>query len=188
MVGGGRRLIREALPTVVVAQLLVLDGRHPGRQRQAAHLGAHEPVDLLVEQYLPFIAEAFTQDAQFLGNHPSYFLSVAEQFLGLYGFLYCSQLCLNLNGWTAGPAAKPLHFILDTEKASAERTEVRNSYANLKQSAADLFPILSILEYLNLPTEKGGPKYPLWHYYSLYESASPVEQESYDRELGEARA
>ena len=71
-------------------------------------------------------------------------------------------MALNINGWTEKPDSKPLFFILDTEKASLERNQVRAAFHHLRAKTFDLFPILSMLEYLNQPKDKKARKFPLW--------------------------
>ncbi|MBT6051962.1 MAG: DNA phosphorothioation-dependent restriction protein DptG [Candidatus Scalindua sp.] len=120
------------------------------------------------QPYLPFLSDYFVKDIKFLASSSKYYLVSVEKFLKLYGFLYTSQLALNLNGWTEIPKTKPLHFILDTEKASSERLDVKRAYNTLKKTVADLFPVLSILEYFNqdLSIKRG-----LWSHYDDYITA-----------------
>lgn len=120
--------------------------------------------------YLPFIAKHFAQDLSFLLRHPGYFLENLKSFFNLYTFLYSSQLALNINGWIKEPSSKPLFFILDTEKASRERRQVRETYPHLRLRVSDLFPVLSMLEYLNQSQDKKKFKYPLWKIFSEIES------------------
>jgi len=117
------------------------------------------------ESYLPFISKYFQQDMDFLATHPKYLLEQLPEFLSLYTFLYTSQLALNLPEWSSGePEAKPLYFILDTEKASSERMDIKNfGWESFKDSAASIFPLLSMLEVLQL---EGQPKKTLWQIYS----------------------
>ena len=126
--------------------------------------------------YLPFLSELFVEDLQFLSAHPNYLLHNIQSFFGLYAFLYSAQLALNINEWESEPKSKPLYFILDTEKASLERKDVREAFQWLKVKVADLFPILSMLEYLNQPQNKKAVKYPLWQFISYIESLSEVER------------
>lgn len=112
--------------------------------------------------YLPFLSELFSEDLRFLLKHPSYFLENLSLFFNLYNFLYSAQLALNVNGWTEPPNSKPLFFILDTEKASLERKQVGEAFGQLIVKVADLFPVLSMLEYLNQPQNKKAKKFPLW--------------------------
>ncbi|WP_106477953.1 DNA phosphorothioation-dependent restriction protein DptG [Phytohalomonas tamaricis] len=120
--------------------------------------------------YLPFITQHFSEDLSFLLKYPEYFLENLRSFFNLYTFLYSSQLALNINGWTEEPASKPLFFILDTEKASLERKQVREAFRHLKVKAFDLFPVLSMLEYLNQPQDRKAKKFPLWKVFSDIES------------------
>ena len=46
--------------------------------------------------YLPYLSRTFQKDIQFLADRPKYLLDELQNFLELYGFLYCSQLALNL--------------------------------------------------------------------------------------------
>jgi len=116
--------------------------------------------------YLPFVAEYFSKDLSFILRHPGYFLQNLRSFFNLYTFLYSSQLALNINGWAEEPNSKPLFFILDTEKASLERKQVREAFRHLRIKAFDLFPVLSMLEYLNQPQDKKVNKFPLWKIFS----------------------
>jgi DNA phosphorothioation-dependent restriction protein DptG len=128
------------------------------------------------EPYLPFLAKLFSNDLNFLCQHPNYLLQNMRAFLGLYTFLYSAQLALNINSWDSSPKTKPLYFILDTERASVERKQVREAYPWLKERVADLFPILSMLEYFNQIQEKSAPRYPLWRFVEHLKNASSEEQ------------
>ncbi|MBE0464949.1 MAG: DNA phosphorothioation-dependent restriction protein DptG [Halomonas sp.] len=135
--------------------------------------------------YLPFVAEYFTQDLSFLLEHPGYFLENLRLFFNLYTFLYSSQLALNINSWTEAPESKPLFFILDSEKASLERKYVRESFPLLKTKALDLFPLLSMLEYLNNPQDKRASKFPLWKVFLDIENMSYSERAEVGKSLAE---
>jgi DNA phosphorothioation-dependent restriction protein DptG len=130
--------------------------------------------------YLPFISDYFTKDVVFLSKNKGYFLSNIEKLLKIYAFLYCSQLALNLNGWSEEPRTKPMHFILDTEKASIERSEVKRAHKDLVSRVGDLFPVLSVLEYFNHGEDQ---KYPFWQYFITYSSAPEKEREQFDSAL-----
>ncbi len=108
--------------------------------------------------YLPFLDELFTKDIEFLAKNTHYFTQHAEQFLRLYLFLYCSQLALNLNPYTfETPASRPLHFILNYEKASTERKKlVYEGYRTLYEHAKYIFPYLSFLETLMRISKNGN--------------------------------
>ena len=103
--------------------------------------------------YLPFLAKHFQQDLSFLGKRPKYLLSVFKDFLRLYGFLYTSQLAINIKDWRSGePKAKPMYFILDNEKASDERAMVHEfGYKPMKNALWNVFPYLSMNEGLQDP-------------------------------------
>jgi DNA phosphorothioation-dependent restriction protein DptG len=76
--------------------------------------------------YLPFLSEVFSTDIKTLSETPSYFLNELDGFLNIYTFLYLTQLTIHLcvpgNRYKT-PSAKPLYFILETERASRERHE-----------------------------------------------------------------
>ncbi|EWH04025.1 hypothetical protein Q427_00070 [Halomonas sp. BC04] len=145
-------------------------------------LEAYRPVSL-ESPYLPFLSGLFVEDLQFLSGHPNYLLDNIRSFFGLYVFLYSAQLALNINEWESEPKSKPLYFILDTEKASLERKDVRKAFLWLKDKVADLFPVLSMLEYLNQPQNKKAVKYPLWQFLSYIESLSEVERGNVQRSM-----
>lgn len=120
------------------------------------------------EPYLPYLSKAFRSDLKFLSTRPKYLLGEIEQFLSLYAFTYTAQLSLAISDWKSGeaPQAKPLYFIMDHERASNERTHVKNhGYKLFNESAKRLFPMLTMLELLQ-PTfgEKKAieKKVPLW--------------------------
>lgn len=126
-----------------------------------------------VFNYLPFLAEVFSDDLAFLCKHPNYLMQNVSGFINLYNFLYSAQLALNIRNWRVQPSSKPLFFILDTERASTERTYVRDALPALIDRIADLFPYLSVLEYFNQPDAKdsnGTTCYPLWMYYEYLNS------------------
>lgn len=115
--------------------------------------------------YLPFLTNCFQQDLKFLNERPSYLVTQFPAFIRLYGFLYISQMALNIKDWKNGaPSSKPCFFIVDNEKASRERSHIRNyGYTQLVEYLEYLFPYLVMNETLQ---EKGETK-PLW---SLAES------------------
>ncbi|MGM0542952.1 MAG: DNA phosphorothioation-dependent restriction protein DptG, partial [Pseudomonadota bacterium] len=115
-----------------------------------------------VSNYLPFLADNFAKDFQLLCQYPGYLIQNLKAFIALYNFLYSAQLALNINTWRSDPVSKPLFFILDTERASSERKQVRRAVQELREKVADLFPVLSALEYLNQPDSKTAHRYPLW--------------------------
>lgn len=112
--------------------------------------------------YLPFLAASFQEDIRFLASKPKYFLAEIENVLAFYGFTYCAQLAVNITDWKAGKAPEPklMYFIMDHEKASAERTFVSSfGYKQFNRQSARLFPILSMLENLQ---KNDSVKQPLW--------------------------
>ncbi len=116
--------------------------------------------------YLPYLSKAFRDDLKFLASRPKYLLNEIESFLSFYGFTYIAQLSLSLTDWRSGeePVAKPLYFIMDHERASNERTHIKNhGYKLFNESATRLFPMLTMLELLQPGMEdKSATKVPLW--------------------------
>ena len=113
--------------------------------------------------YLPYMAEVFKRDLEFLTTYPKYLLDEFEQFLSFYGFAYTAQLSLSLSDWKTGeaPKAKPLYFIMDHERASGERIHVKkHGYKLFSESSFKLFPVLSMLE--NIQPNPDVTKKPLW--------------------------
>src|SRR5690606_35448887 len=85
----------------------------------------------------------------------------------------------NINDWPSGePTSKRLFFILDSEKASIERVELRTEGYNwLKEKVADIFPVLVVLEYLNDARKPVSEMpAPLWHFGKLLMDAELVEK------------
>ena len=109
--------------------------------------------------YLPFLSELFQQDLQFLSRRPKYMLTVFKDFLRLYGQLYTAQLALNLKDWRSGtPIVKRNYFILDSEKASNERSMLKShGYKQLHNALWNVFPYLSMNENLQIPKQKVQP-------------------------------
>lgn len=114
--------------------------------------------------YLPFIAEQFQEDLNFLSKRPKYLLSIFKEFLRVYAHLYTAQLALNLKSWQLGePRAKDCYYILDSEKASEERSYVQGfGYRQLSSALRFVFPYLSMNECLQDAKNKATPYYPLW--------------------------
>ncbi|WP_447871311.1 DNA phosphorothioation-dependent restriction protein DptG [Serratia fonticola] len=117
------------------------------------------------QPYLPYMVTCFQSDLAFLANHPQYLLQELTNTLRLYAFSWCAQLALNLDNWRDGePKSKSLFFILDTEKASSERDQIKRfGYKWFSSQSEKLFPILSALEVLQWG--KGAKKRPLWQVY-----------------------
>lgn len=132
--------------------------------------------------YLPFLAELFQRDLKFLASKPQVMLQLIQGFLELYGFLYISQLALNLNEWRDGePRSRSLYFILENERASTERSQiVLRGYNALREPIWRLFPMLTMLETL-LPSNKNPVR--LWELPALIgaeEASSTVTQQLAD--------
>ncbi len=130
-----------------------------------------------VSSYLPYMTKVFSGDFVFLCQYPGYLMQNMKAFIGLYNFLYSAQLALNIRSWKSEPVSKPLYFILDTERASTERTHVKKALPELSARIEDLFPMLSALEYLNQSDSKAAHRYPFWMYYQ-YLDALPEPEKS----------
>ncbi|EBF8126959.1 DNA phosphorothioation-dependent restriction protein DptG [Salmonella enterica subsp. enterica] len=117
------------------------------------------------QPYLPYLVTCFQSDLAFLADHPQYLLQELTNTLRLYAFSWCAQLALNLDYWRDGePQSRSLFFILDTEKASSERDQIKRfGYKWFASQSEKLFPILSALEVLQWG--KGERKRPLWQVY-----------------------
>lgn len=111
--------------------------------------------------YLPFLRDLFVQDLEFIASKPKYFIGNITDFLRLYAFLYTAQLSLNLSEWRSGePSKKPCYFILDTEKASNERTFIKTfGYRQLAKNFYKVFPYLAMNDSLQ---DSKAVKVPLW--------------------------
>jgi DNA phosphorothioation-dependent restriction protein DptG len=141
--------------------------------------------------YLPFLAEVFSKDITTLTRKPSYFLSELESFINLYSFLYLTQLtnqvCIPDNRYKK-PRARPVYFILETERASKERHECNQYgyeflFSKTRGIALNLFPYLG---YLNRLSKK--PSWQLTQYdfksrvNHLNHSVAKLFDESYQNE------
>ncbi|WP_333855379.1 DNA phosphorothioation-dependent restriction protein DptG [Leclercia sp.] len=116
------------------------------------------------QPYLPFLNKTFKEDVIFLASHPQYLLQALPGTLKLYSFSYCAQLALNVTDWQNEPKSKRLYFILDSEKASSERTSVKRSGYKLLAAASDrVFPLLSALDVFQF--NDSNKKRPLWQVY-----------------------
>jgi DNA phosphorothioation-dependent restriction protein DptG len=111
--------------------------------------------------YLPFLSEQFAKDLSFLNSKPKYFLNSITDFLRLYSFLYTAQIAINLDAWQQGePTPKKCYFIMDNEKASEERTWVKEyGYRQLARNFEKVFPYLAMSESIQEPDTL---KQPLW--------------------------
>ncbi|TMO73655.1 DNA phosphorothioation-dependent restriction protein DptG [Pseudoalteromonas aurantia] len=126
--------------------------------------------------YLPFLTTYFQKDLAFLNEHPHYLLNNFNAMIRLYGFLYIAQMALNIKDWTNGePKSKPCYFILDNERASEERTQVKTfGYKQLYKDIHFLFPYLFMNEALQ-PNDKIRP---LWQLYTELNEKNSDEQKS----------
>lgn len=120
---------------------------------------------LTEDAYLPYLSFVFIKDLNFLSSRPNYFLSEIKKFLSFYLFTYTAQISLALGDWKVAeePQSKPLYFIMDHERASNERTHIRNhGYKLFQESCYKIFPILTMLELLQADNGKNSKKTPLW--------------------------
>lgn len=119
------------------------------------------------EAYLPYLSDNFRNDLLFLSKHPKYFIASIEKFLKLYGFLYSSQLALNLYDTFFEPSNKELYFILETEKASGERSFIKNyGYLLFYRRLEKVFPLLSMNEQLQT---QFNTTIPFWKFSKILE-------------------
>ena len=126
--------------------------------------------------YLPFLTSYFQKDLAFLNEHPHYLLNNFNAMIRLYGFLYIAQTALNIKDWSNGePKSKPCFFIVDNERASDERTQVKAfGYKQLHEYIHFLFPYL----FMNEALQPDDNIRPLWQLYSELQKQSSEEQQS----------
>jgi DNA phosphorothioation-dependent restriction protein DptG len=137
------------------------------------------------EPYLPFLSGYFQADLEFLSKRPHYFLTNFDAVMHLYGFLYISQMALNIKNWASGvPTSKPCYFIIDNEKASDERSLIKNyGYSQLNEYLEYLFPYLVMNETLQ---EKGAVK-PLWRLFENLPEAHINDLNMFGQQFAEDR-
>jgi DNA phosphorothioation-dependent restriction protein DptG len=125
--------------------------------------------------YLPYLQEKFVHDFRFLASKPSYMLENIASFLSIYSFLYTAQIALNLKEWRQGaPTSRPLFFVIETEKVSAERTKVIESgWKSFAQASQNLFPMLSTLQLIQAKTARK----PLWQIYHELQQLDNAQQQ-----------
>lgn len=116
------------------------------------------------EPFLPFLTNIFQKDIEFLVNNPSYFIDISTEFLKLYGYLYTTQLALNIKGFPSEPESKPLYFIMEDETASQERVDLKKyGHQKVLSSLEYIFPYLSMSETIqNIDVKSGERRKPLW--------------------------
>lgn len=114
--------------------------------------------------YLPFLTEKFRQDLDVLGQYPAYLIENLTGLLKLYGFLYTSQLALNINGWHCEPKSRPVYFIMENETASKERINLTdNGYRNVAKHFKYIFPYLCLNEtFQKIDKEANEHLLPMW--------------------------
>lgn len=115
--------------------------------------------------YLPPLAEVFKADLHYLLSKQHYFLAHLTHFLRFYVFIYTSQMALSINSWKDGEPQKlkDCYFILDNEKASKERSMLRErGCKQVEKGIESLFPVLAMNESLQ---DKELGIVPLWALY-----------------------
>lgn len=139
--------------------------------------------------YLPFLTKTFKKDLNLLGQYPSYLTENLTALLKLYGFLYTSQLALNINGWEDEPKSRPVYFIMENETASKERDDlITSGYQNLARSFKYIFPILSVSESLqNINKADNQHRLPLWELYSHLSGDDKEKLKAYTKDFYETR-
>ena len=139
----------------------------------------------LEEPYLPFLTRFFQKDLTFLSKRPHYFLANFDAVIRLYGFLYVSQMALNIKDWGSGePKSKPCYFIVDNEKASDERSQVKDyGYNQLNEYLEYLFPLLVMNETIQ---EKGEVE-PLWRLFETLSTENIDELNEFGKKFVEDR-
>lgn len=144
-----------------------------------AYSGRRMSKNINEKPYLPFLTKYFKRDLEFLVAHPKYLIENLQELLKLYGYLYTSQLALNIKGWKSEPTSKPLFFIMENETASKERLDlVKNGHQKVAKQFEYLFPYLTISESLQDPGGKDNEhRLPLWEFASkLTEADAPFLQ------------
>lgn len=139
--------------------------------------------------YLPFLTNYFKTDLKFLVDRPKYLIDNLHELLKLYGYLYTSQLALNIKGWKSEPSSKPLYFIMENETASKERLDlVKNGHQKVARQFKYLFPYLTVSESLqDSDSTNNVHRLPLWEFAEkLTEVDAPLLQK-YAKEFSEDR-
>lgn len=120
--------------------------------------------------YLPFMAQMFQKDLEWLSSNSKYFLKEIKNFCLFYLFTYTAQLGLSISEWATAeePCVKPLYFILESERASMERTSISTyGYKYFRAGIENLFPLLSMTEGLQAKQDNALP---LWALLQLFNS------------------
>ncbi|WP_137165413.1 DNA phosphorothioation-dependent restriction protein DptG [Salinimonas lutimaris] len=115
--------------------------------------------------YLPPLAEVLSADLHYLLSKQHYFLAHLSHLLRFYVFIYTCQIALSINGWKDGEPQKlkDCYFILDNEKASKERSMLRErGWKQVEKGIESLFPVLAMNESLQ---DKEQGIVPLWALY-----------------------
>jgi DNA phosphorothioation-dependent restriction protein DptG len=115
--------------------------------------------------YLPPLTSVFKGDLHYLISKQHFFMTQLTHFLRFYAFIYTAQMALFINSWKSGEPEKlkDCYFILDTEKASKERSMLRDrGWKPVEKGIELLFPVLAMNESLQ---DKEQSTVPLWALY-----------------------
>lgn len=139
--------------------------------------------------YLPYLTSKFKKDLELLGQYPAYLIENLTALLKLYGFLYTSQLALNINGWKNEPKSRPVFFIMENETASRERSDlILNGYQKIAKSFKYIFPYLSVSEALqDIDKSENQHRLPLWDLASKLEEKDTDKLREYTKRFHESR-
>lgn len=140
--------------------------------------------------YLPFLTDSFKKDLELLGQYPAYLIENLTALLKLYGFLYTSQLALNINGWNSEPKSRPVYFIMENETASRERADlIRHGYRNIAKSFKYIFPYLSLSEtFQSIDKDSNQHRLPLWEIAGKLEDTDASNLQAYAERFYESRS
>ncbi|WP_414659575.1 DNA phosphorothioation-dependent restriction protein DptG [Acinetobacter courvalinii] len=121
--------------------------------------------ETLFVNYLPSLAEIFSNDLEFLIKYPKYFIENIQLFIQIYICIYTIQLSLTINSWQSFKDQHLLqcYFILDFEKASQERNLlIQRGYKAVEKELSSIFPVLAMTESLQSALKD---KQPLWKFF-----------------------
>ncbi len=148
--------------------------------REVSNVNAESP-------YLPFLTDLFKKDLEFIVSHPRYLLDHITELLKLYSYLYTTQLSLNLTAYKTEPSVKPMHFMLENEKASKDRVQLtREGHKSAAKYFRLIFPYLSANESIQEPDDHQRFQ-PLWKVYDKIDSSDTSRLRAYVEDYAEAR-
>lgn len=147
----------------------------------------HTPEDVMLVPYLPPLAKVFKDDLHYLLSKQHYFLAQLTHFLRFYVFIYTTQMALWINSWKEGEPQKlkDCYFILDTERASKERSMLQQrGCKQVYERIEYLFPVLAMNESLQ---EKERRIVPLWALYQQITDDEVSKLETYADDFAKDR-